>query len=261
MNRGAVRAAGWLLGLLAAATLLRLAATGDLSGPPLASLGELGAWVDACSPAAAGVALVRLLAELSAWYVLGLSLLHVASHALRSAGGHRLADSLAVPGVRRAVRAGLGLGLVAASSVSGRDADAPAGGTATMAPAIEVGTATARSVAHPTGTATMTPAERRDGTATMRPMADASAAAGTPTAGLVMAPATWTVVAGESLWSIAEDVLADAWGRPPSDHEVEPFWQRLVEANRGRLVDPDAPDLIHPGQVFEVPAVPARPAA
>lgn len=259
MTLRGTRPAGWLLGLLAAGTLLRLAATGDLASPPAASLDGLVAWVEARSPAAAGVALARLLAELSVWYALGLSALHAASHLLRSAGGHRLADALAVPGVRRAVRAGLGLGLVAASSVSGRDADGAARGTATMAPSVDAGTAAARPVAQPGGTATMRPVSRPAGTATMHPHLGSHAPLDAPAP--PPAPATWTVAAGESLWSIAEEVLADAWGRPPGDREVEPFWRRLVEANRGRLVDAGDPDLIHPGQVFEVPAVPARPAA
>lgn len=270
MRLRAVRASSWLLGLLAAATLLRLAATGELASPPLTSVDDLATWVDARSPLAAGVALVRLLAEVAVWYLLALSALHATSHLLRAAGGHRLADALAVPGVRRAVRAGLGLGLVAASSVAGRDLGGDPRVTAAVAAPVEPGAATMRPVAStagtatmrpldvPTGTATMQPVELPTGTATMRPVDQApSAATHSPVVG---APATWTVAVGESLWSIAEEVLVDAWGRAASDAEVEPYWRVLVAANRGRLVDPADPDLIHPGQVLEVPAVPVRPA-
>ncbi|HEU5082127.1 MAG TPA: hypothetical protein VFU14_02215 [Acidimicrobiales bacterium] len=256
MSMRRARAVGWVLGLVAAASLLRAAAGGELGAPPLTSLDGLIGWVDGRSPAAAAIAIVRLAAELSAWYVLGLSALHAVSHLLGSAGGHRVADALAVPSVRRAVRAGLGLGLVAASSVAGREAEPLGRGTATMVPAVEVGTATARPVVHGPGTATMRPVRDPRGTATMRPIP--ATRPGTVTA--PAAPATWTVVAGESLWSIAEELLADAWGRPATDPEIAPYWQHLVAANRGRLVDPADPDLIHPGQVLEVPAVPSLPA-
>jgi nucleoid-associated protein YgaU len=80
--------------------------------------------------------------------------------------------------------------------------------------------------------------------------------------GAVEAPAgegTWTVAAGDHLWSIAERVLADAWARPPADHEVVPYWEQVVAANRDRLADRDNPDLIFPGQQLVVPAPPPAP--
>ena len=109
MNMRPARAVGWVLGLVAAASLLRASGSGDLAAPPLTSFDGLTGWVEGRSPAAAAIALVRLVAEVSAWYVLGLSALHAVSHLLGSAEGHRVADALAVPAVRRAVRAGLGL--------------------------------------------------------------------------------------------------------------------------------------------------------
>ena len=33
---------------------------------------------------------------------------------------------------------------------------------------------------------------------------------------------TWTVAPGESFWSIAEELLADHLGRPPTDAEMRP---------------------------------------
>ena len=64
----------------------------------------------------------------------------------------------------------------------------------------------------------------------------------------------WTVKPGECFWSIAEEVLADRWGRSPSDAEIVPYWQRLIAANRHELAHRDNPDLIFPAQVFVVPA-------
>lgn len=235
------RAATWLLGLVLAGLLLRLAATGDLANPPLGSLDELTAWSDAREPAAAAIALVRLAAELAVWYLLAVSTLHAASAVLRASSGHRAADAIATPAVRRLVRAGLGLGLAAASTVGGQE-EAVAPGAATMTSMAEAPLVTPARIEDPRGTATMRPQVTQDaGVAQMIPVA----------------PATWTVTPGESLWTIAEDLLADAWRRPPTDAETDPFWRTLVETNRGRLVDPADPDLIHPGQVFEVPPPPA----
>lgn len=240
----ALRAAAWVLGLLATAVVLRLAATGDLATPPVGSLDSLTAWADAREPVAAAVALVRLAAEVGTWYVLAVTALHVAAVILRSTGGHRLADALAVPAVRRLVHAGLGVGIAAASSVGGQE-EATATGAVTMTPVAEAPLVTQSRVEDPGGTAAMRPHPDvvDEGVARMAPV-----------------PSTWTVTAGESLWTIAEELLADAWHRPATDREVDPFWRALVERNRGRLVDPDDPDLIHPGQVLEVPP-PPMPAA
>lgn len=58
---------------------------------------------------------------------------------------------------------------------------------------------------------------------------------------------------GEHFWSIAEQVVAERVGPSASEATVAAYWHRLVEVNRDRLVDPDDPDLILPGQVFELP--------
>ncbi|PZS20968.1 MAG: hypothetical protein DLM54_05200 [Acidimicrobiales bacterium] len=59
---------------------------------------------------------------------------------------------------------------------------------------------------------------------------------------------------GDNLWSVAESNLARAWGRRPTDSEVDRYWLRLIQANRSRLADPGNPDLVFPGQVFELPS-------
>jgi resuscitation-promoting factor RpfA len=67
---------------------------------------------------------------------------------------------------------------------------------------------------------------------------------------------TWVVEPGDSLWSIAAEVVRGA--RPDAgDRDVSRFWQRLIEANRLELVDPDNPDLLLPGQQLVVPGFPA----
>jgi hypothetical protein len=64
---------------------------------------------------------------------------------------------------------------------------------------------------------------------------------------------TWTVRPGDHLWGIAAATLRHRLGRAPTDAEVEPYWRRLLDLNRSRLVDPGNPDLIFPTQVFDLP--------
>jgi nucleoid-associated protein YgaU len=70
---------------------------------------------------------------------------------------------------------------------------------------------------------------------------------------------TVTVEKGDHFWSIAEDTLAEQWGREATDTEVTPYWVQLVEANEGKLLPPGDPDMIYPDQEFVLPAVPANP--
>ncbi|MGI9616384.1 MAG: bacterial transcriptional activator domain-containing protein, partial [Acidimicrobiales bacterium] len=49
----------------------------------------------------------------------------------------------------------------------------------------------------------------------------------------------------------AEETLTAAYGRPVTDEEITPYWNEIIETNRERLVTAD-PDLVHPGQTFDV---------
>jgi len=69
----------------------------------------------------------------------------------------------------------------------------------------------------------------------------------------------WTVTPGEHFWGKAADTLGQAWNRPPTDQEIVPYWQQLIDTNRDQLAPPHDPDLIHPGQQFQVPAPPPDP--
>ncbi|MDQ2826434.1 MAG: hypothetical protein M3Y04_05685, partial [Actinomycetota bacterium] len=64
----------------------------------------------------------------------------------------------------------------------------------------------------------------------------------------------WTVAPGQCFWSIAESVLSTHLGRSPTDAEIVPYWERLIDANRAELAHWDNADLIFPGQVFAVPS-------
>ena len=71
--------------------------------------------------------------------------------------------------------------------------------------------------------------------------------------------AGWTVTAGEHFWGKATDTLEQSWNRPPTDAEVIPYWQQLIDTNHDLLAPPGDPDLIHPGQEFELPDPPPDP--
>ncbi len=64
---------------------------------------------------------------------------------------------------------------------------------------------------------------------------------------------------GDHFWSIAEETLAEEWGRNPSDSEIAPYWSEVIEANEGRLLPPGDPNLIYPEQRFQLPTPPADP--
>ncbi len=64
---------------------------------------------------------------------------------------------------------------------------------------------------------------------------------------------TWVVEPGDSLWSIAEEVMTAPDGSTPDERTVSRYWQRLIAANRANLIDPDNADLLLPGQRLTVP--------
>lgn len=71
---------------------------------------------------------------------------------------------------------------------------------------------------------------------------------------------TVVVEAGDNLWTIAEDHLADTLGRDATNAEIADYWQQLIQANSDHLITGD-PSLIYPGQQFTLPPVPGQPPA
>ena len=61
---------------------------------------------------------------------------------------------------------------------------------------------------------------------------------------------TYTVVAGDCLWRIARQTL-EAAGSTPTGFMVDDLWRAIYELNHD-LIGGD-PNLIHPGQVLELP--------
>ncbi len=65
----------------------------------------------------------------------------------------------------------------------------------------------------------------------------------------------WEVEEGEHFWAIAEQNLAAAYGRQPTEAEIRPYWLALIEANQDRITSGD-PDVIHPGERFDTAVEP-----
>ena len=241
-----LRAAAFALVVAAAALALHQAGTGLLAAPPLTEPAAWGDWLAAREPIEAALALVRLGALVALWYLAGAALVGLALRVVRARRLVALADRVTIPAVRRL--------LVATASVSLASGVGPALVVAGRGP---VAAAAAVSVAPEPPTATTSTTDgRTDPTLTMRLLPVEVPPAATQPGGPQASAATWRVVPGECFWSIAEDVLARAWGRPPSDAEIVPYWRTLIEANRSALADPANEDLIFPGQVFTVPPPP-----
>jgi nucleoid-associated protein YgaU len=67
---------------------------------------------------------------------------------------------------------------------------------------------------------------------------------------------TYTVVAGDSLWTIAATHLGAtvAAGGVPSADEIAPYWRAVCDANRATLRSGDL-NLIYPGEQVLVPPI------
>jgi len=65
---------------------------------------------------------------------------------------------------------------------------------------------------------------------------------------------------GDHFWAIAAHELEQAWGRAPTDAEIVPYWQEVVDLNRQTITSGD-PDMIYPGEQLQIPPVPVDPLA
>lgn len=220
-----------VLGVAGGSAAVLAATAARLPSVPWRSPERLVAWADRQSPALTAVALLHSIATALAVLTAALGMLH-----LLAAVAPGRAGWLAAEVTRRLtpafVRIGLGL------SVAGVAAALPGAAVASA----ETAQQTPDPTRTPTDPATVTMTHLGPGAETQAPAAP-------------LAAARWIVAPGEHLWGIAEETLADDLGRSPTDAEIAPYWLRVIEANRDRLVHPDDPDLILPGQELVLPPV------
>jgi hypothetical protein len=236
---------------------------------PLSSVHDLSAWLDRTPPEVMAVAIVRLVALAAGWY---LAVCTLALTLARPVARSRVASAAAraTPAIlRRLVVGGGGLGLAAGTAVGALPSTLVAPAPLAPRPAAAAIVGAAQDASPPT--ATMTRGARDMPTAVMTrlpaidtpaavmtrlPATDTPGASRSPparaTRDAAAAPPSWAVEAGDSFWSIAAEMLAEA-GEAPTDRRVIGYWRRLVEANHGRLLDPGNPDLLVPGQEVVLP--------
>lgn len=243
-TRGALSVVAWIALLVGVIVGFTALGRGLLAGPPLNPAGW-AAWAAGRAPELALFALLRLAVLGMAWYLLAVTAVGVLARLTRLRSLVSAADVVTLPAVRRLLHATLGATL-AAGSLVGSGAAALAAPAA--APAVEV----------------MTPLPSQPSLVPVIQPATPSPP-GAPWVGQQAEPSPppaareWRVEPGQSFWSMAEQVLTQAWDRAPTDDEIEPYWRSLVEHNRDALADADNPDLIYPDQVFTVPPPPAPP--
>ena len=209
--------------LSAAGLLLRLESA--LPWPEGLSRGQVESWLTAEGAVRASFAVARATGLVLAVYMALLGVLAVVAALSGAAGAARVALRVALPSLRPLVGPIVAITLTVTTAV-------PAGaeGRDQPPPVMQV---VASSDSNPP-VMRLVPAET--------PVAPAASSAAT----------THTVAPGDTFWSIAEDVVRTD-GRAPSDHDVVSYWHALIDRNRDRLRVPGEPDLIFPGQVFELP--------
>lgn len=259
MTAPAVTLLAWTAGLAAALAGLH-AAGGPLAPPPLAEPAEWLGWAQGRPPTDGAVALARLAALALGWYLLLATLAGTAARLSGAARAVVAVDAVTLPAVRRLVHGAVGASIVAAGLSAGAAGASPAAGQVAAAVRVAV-------------TDRGPQAEADAPVPVLRRLPDAGATAATtapavspttpttPTTPVapVPGPATATVRPGDHFWALAERSLAEAWGRSPSDREVDAHWRATIEANREVLRDPANPDLLFPGQVVTLPPTPSAP--
>jgi len=240
---------------------------------------DLARWLQQTPSEDVLLAGVRLAALVTAWWLLGSTLLYVSARVARLHGAAAALGWATLPALRRWADRAAAVSIVAATALGvGRPAAAdpsPATSSATAPVVIDADHRDPVSVPlrPPSSVRTghsadppplpswppvdLTPVPRPPATtAPLVPPAVPTAPPAlatpppSPTAG-----ATHTVARGEHLWSIAARQVATATGKPPADvapADIAPYWRRVVEVNRPRLRSGD-PDLVFPGEVVELP--------
>ncbi|HVM00809.1 MAG TPA: hypothetical protein VM324_16080 [Egibacteraceae bacterium] len=242
--------AGWIATLATVIVVFSALGGGPLATPALTDLSGWGGWLEVAGPVEVAFAAGRLVVIAVAWYLLGVTVIATIAQLMRWGRLGTVADVLTLPWARRLLQTALGVGLATAALTSVHTPQGPGVPHAVASVAV-ADVASLQGPAHGDGehAAMRFVGGTGDERVEMR-----------ITAGVEAAVPTWTTAPGDHLWAIAEAVLARAWGRPPTDAELVPYWQALIERNRPALADPANPDLVYPGQVFQLHDPPPDPA-
>ena len=213
--------------------------------------GHVGQWLRDGDAATVVVALTRWAAVLGAGWLLGSTLLYVVASLTRVPAAVRAVRWSTLPAVRRAVDAAC----VVSIATSVVLAPAAAGAArATDPPSVSL----VRD-GHAGGDLSGLPADTATTTTTTRSVAPATAPVAPATTAVplepVASPAEVVVVEGDNLWVLSARHLASTTGRALLDvpvGEVAPYWFRVCETNRARLVSGD-PNLVLPGERVILP--------
>lgn len=256
--------AGWVVSLTVGIVVFTAMGDGPLATPPLTDPSAWGDWLARREPLIAVVALLRLLVLVLAWYLVGVTTVGVAARLVRAAALVRIADALTVPQVRRLLQGAMGIGLAtamaASTGVPARTVTSPTDAPATAVmqrtqPATEPARKPEPATEPATETGSGSGIERmsRVEASTAHMTRVEAGAAHTSRVAATTAVERHEVAPGEHLWGIAAARVSQDLGRVATDDEVAGYWQCLVAQNRDRLADPANPDLVYPGQVFELP--------
>jgi hypothetical protein len=222
---------------VAAATVLA-GAGGSLPGPPLGGPAELEAWWQTAGTPGAVFGLLRIAGLTLSGYVALLGLLGTVAAITRWSWADSLLSRSATSGMRRLL---IGGGLAMGMSMS----TVGAATSSTAFDLVDIGAATVEFELQDLGPVPSAPASLP--TAPPRPEAVAATATMPRPEAVVE---TWTVVAGDHLWSIAARTVLDRGG-DDGEATIAAYWLRLIDHNRDLVGD--NPDLIHPGQMIRLP--------
>lgn len=201
----------------------------------------------------------RLVALACAWYLTGATALSALAALSAWRPLRRLDAALTVPIVRHLVRAGVGaslaVGLGLGPATAAVAAPGPPGASAQPAPLAQLDDRPGQEVAGDAPAEDRVPSDDAP-RAVAPPVVFRPEVVPTSASGSEDEAGTHEVVAGESFWSIAADLTVAELGRAPEDAEIVERWVALIEDNRDRLLVPDDPDLLMPGQVLRLPEGP-----
>lgn len=246
--------------LAAVATLHRLGAVDGLAGPGT----DPGGWLGSASPEEVVAGALRVVALACAWWLLASTVLYLVARVARVPAAARTMGRATLPAVRRWVDRAVAASVLASTAVTAGGSAAIAGSEppppSTTAPAVVVDADRrlppdeTRPVPEVRGGRAV---ESLPGPPTNAPSAPVppSVPVGPALPAAPPAPGRHVVATGESLWTIAAAHLAGLSGRDRAalgDHEIAPYWARVVDVNRGALRSGN-PDLIYPGEVLELP--------